>query len=163
MLQFFFLTCILHLCYLFILSYFLLNIFFIYILNVIPFLSFPSENPLSPPPPPAPQHTHSHSWSWHFPILGHRTFTGPRASPPIDDQLGHPLLHMKLEPQVLHVLSVIAGLVSVDPYGSRLLDSVGFCEVSLTSLDPSILPLPLPEDSQSAAYGCLHQHSSATG
>jgi hypothetical protein len=100
MLQFFFLTCILHLCYLFILSYFLLNIFFIYILNVIPFLSFPSENPLSPPPPPAPQHTHSHSWSWHFPILGHRTFTGPRASPPIDGRLGHLLLHIWLEPQV---------------------------------------------------------------
>jgi hypothetical protein len=26
--------------------------------------------------------------------------TGPRASPPIDDQLGHPLLHMQLEPQI---------------------------------------------------------------
>jgi hypothetical protein len=40
------------------------------------------------------------SWSWHSPILGHRIFTGPRASPPIDDQLGHPLLHMQLEPWV---------------------------------------------------------------
>jgi hypothetical protein len=29
---------------------FLLDIFFIYILNIIPFPSFPSENPLSPPP-----------------------------------------------------------------------------------------------------------------
>ena len=29
---------------------FLLNIFFIYISNVIPFPSFPSENPLSPTP-----------------------------------------------------------------------------------------------------------------
>jgi hypothetical protein len=27
----------------------LLDIFFIYIINVIPFSSFPSENPLSPP------------------------------------------------------------------------------------------------------------------
>jgi hypothetical protein len=27
-----------------------------------------------------------------------KTFTGPRASPPIDDQLDHPLLHMQLEP-----------------------------------------------------------------
>jgi hypothetical protein len=26
--------------------------------------------------------------------------TGPRASPPIDDQLGHPLLHMQLDPPV---------------------------------------------------------------
>ena len=40
------------------------------------------------------------SWSWHFPILGHRTFTGARAAPPIDDRLGHPLLHIQLEPQV---------------------------------------------------------------
>ena len=41
---------------------------------------------LTKPPSPA-------SWPWHYPILGHRTFTGPKASPPIDDQLGHPLLH----------------------------------------------------------------------
>jgi hypothetical protein len=27
---------------------------------------------------------------------GHRTFTGPRASLPIDNQLGHSLLHMQL-------------------------------------------------------------------
>jgi hypothetical protein len=32
--------------------------------------------------------------------LGHRTFTGPRASPPIEDWLGYPLLHIKQEPQV---------------------------------------------------------------
>jgi hypothetical protein len=38
------------------------------------------------------------SWPWHSPTLGHRTFTGPRAPPPIDDRLGHPLLHMQLEP-----------------------------------------------------------------
>jgi hypothetical protein len=37
---------------------FLLDIFFIYISNVIPFPSFPSENP----PSLAPQPTHSHSW-----------------------------------------------------------------------------------------------------
>jgi hypothetical protein len=71
----------------------LLDIFFTYISNIIPFPSFPSENPLSPPPPLAHPPTHSHSWSWHSPILRHRTFTGPRASPPIDDRLGHPLLH----------------------------------------------------------------------
>jgi hypothetical protein len=56
--------------------------------------------PLSPFPPPPPQPTHSCSQSWHSPILGHRTFTGPRASPSIDDWLGHPLLHLQLEPQV---------------------------------------------------------------
>jgi hypothetical protein len=44
------------------------------------------------PNPPTPA-----SWPQHSPILGHRTFTGSRASPLIDDQLGHPLLHMQLE------------------------------------------------------------------
>jgi hypothetical protein len=32
--------------------------------------------------------------------MGHRIFTGLKASPPIDDRLGHPLLHIQLEPQV---------------------------------------------------------------
>jgi hypothetical protein len=63
------------------------------------FLVSPRKNPYPLPPPPAPQPTHSHSWSWHS-ILGHRAFTGPRASPPIDDRLGHPLLHIQLEPHV---------------------------------------------------------------
>jgi hypothetical protein len=54
---------------------------------------FPLWKPLIPSPftlltnSPTPA-----SWPWHSPILGHRTFTGPRASPPIDDQLGHLLL-----------------------------------------------------------------------
>jgi hypothetical protein len=34
--------------------FFLLDTFFIYISNVIPFSNFPSENPLSPPPPLPP-------------------------------------------------------------------------------------------------------------
>ena len=37
---------------------------------------------------------------WHSPTLWHWAFTGPRASPPIDAQQGHPLLHMQLEPWV---------------------------------------------------------------
>jgi hypothetical protein len=41
------------------------------------------------------------SWLWHSPVLGHIIFAGPRASPPIDGQLGHPLLHMQLETQAL--------------------------------------------------------------
>jgi hypothetical protein len=92
----------------FIFSSFLLDIFFIYISNVNPFPSFPSENPLIPscllllPNPPTPT-----SWPWHSPILGHRTFTEPRVSPPIDDRLGHPLLHMHLEPWVPHVFGRI--------------------------------------------------------
>ena len=62
-----------------------------------PFLISPPKIPYPLPPPPVLQPNHSHSWSWYSPILGHRAFTGPRASPPTDDQLGHPLLHMQLE------------------------------------------------------------------
>jgi hypothetical protein len=59
------------------------------------------ESPLYPPsallhnlPIPA-------SWPWHSPVEGHMIFTRPRASPLIDGQLGHPLLHMQLEIQAL--------------------------------------------------------------
>jgi hypothetical protein len=58
-----------------------------------PKISYPLPLPMLPNPPtpiPGPG----------SPILGQRTFTGPRATPPIDDWLGHPLLHMQLEPQV---------------------------------------------------------------
>ena len=62
-----------------------------------PFLVFPLKIPYLLTPPPASQPTHS-IFVGNFPILGHRTFTGPKASSPIDDSLGRPLLHMKLEP-----------------------------------------------------------------
>jgi hypothetical protein len=45
---------------------------------------------LNKPPTPV-------SWPWHSPTLGHRAFTRPRTSHPIDDQLIHPLIHMQLE------------------------------------------------------------------
>jgi hypothetical protein len=63
------------------------------------FLVSPPKTPYSLPPSPAHQ-THSLPLprSWHSTILGHRTFTGSRTSPPIDDQRGHSLLHMQLEP-----------------------------------------------------------------
>jgi hypothetical protein len=82
--------------------YFLLNVFFIYISNVILFPSFTSKTPY--PSAPAPLLTNQPtpaSWPWHSPTLEHRAFTGPRASSPIDVWLGHPLLHMWLEPWVL--------------------------------------------------------------
>jgi hypothetical protein len=44
---------------LFFLLFFKLNIFFIYISNVIPFSNLPSKNTLSPPPAPQPTHSHS--------------------------------------------------------------------------------------------------------
>jgi F0F1-type ATP synthase membrane subunit a len=59
------------------LSFFLLDIFFIYISNIIPFASFPSKTPLSLPPPPAQQPTHSLFLALAIPYTGtynlHRT------------------------------------------------------------------------------------------
>jgi hypothetical protein len=68
---------------------FLLDTLFIYISNGIPFPGFPSRNLLSHPSSPCfyegmPYPPTSISLIWHFPTLGHRAFTGPRASPPID-------------------------------------------------------------------------------
>jgi hypothetical protein len=45
-------------CFYFFKYNFFLDIFFIYISNVIPFSSFPSENPSSSSPLPVPQTTH---------------------------------------------------------------------------------------------------------
>jgi hypothetical protein len=81
----------------FIVFNFLLDIFFIYISNVIPFPGIPSKKTLPLPPPHAYQPTHSHFLAQSIPYIGHRTFTGPRAFPPIDDRLDHPLLHIQLE------------------------------------------------------------------
>jgi hypothetical protein len=57
--------------------------------------------PLIPSPIPLPLSLLTNlltptSWPWHSPTQGHRAFTGPRASPHIDDLLGHPLLHIQL-------------------------------------------------------------------
>jgi hypothetical protein len=102
------------------------DIFFIYISNVIPFSSFPSEKPISPLAFSDPQPTHFHSQSWPSPILAHRTFTGARAFPPIDGQLGHPKLHIQLEPHVppcvfclfVCFFVLIGGLVPRSPGGT---------------------------------------------
>jgi hypothetical protein len=51
-----------------------------------PLFWFPLQNP--PIPSLFPLLTNSPtptSWPWDSPVLRHRTFTGPRASPPIDD------------------------------------------------------------------------------
>jgi hypothetical protein len=63
-------------------------------------------SPKSPIPSPSllPNPSISLSWPWHSPVLGHMIFTRPRASPPIDGRLGHPLLHMQLETQIWGVL-----------------------------------------------------------
>ena len=58
------------------------------------FIVPPSASVSMFPHPPTPE-----SSPWHSPTLGHQAFTGPRASPPIDVWLGHPL-HIRLEPWV---------------------------------------------------------------
>jgi hypothetical protein len=79
---------------------FSLDIFFIYISNVIPFPGFTSKKPH---PNHLPLLTNPHtpaSLSWDSHSLGHQAFSGPRASPPFVAQQGNPLLHMQLEPWV---------------------------------------------------------------
>jgi hypothetical protein len=73
---------------------FLLDIFFIYISNAI------LKVPYTFPPAPLPNPPTSNSWPLHYPVLGHMIFPRQRASPPIDGQLGHPLLHIQLETQL---------------------------------------------------------------
>ena len=63
-----------------------------------PFLVSPLKIPYPLPSRPAHQPIHSLFLALHSPILGHTAFTGPRASPPIDKPLCHPLLRMQLEP-----------------------------------------------------------------
>jgi hypothetical protein len=58
---------------------------------------FPLWKPLLLPHPMLTNLPTPTSWPWHSPILGHRAFTESRTSPPIDDWLGHPLLHMQLK------------------------------------------------------------------
>jgi hypothetical protein len=80
---------------------FLLDIYFIYISNGIPshFLVYPLKTPIPSPLLCSPTHTPVYC-SWHSPTLGHRAFTGTRASPPTGDRQVHPLLLMWLEPWV---------------------------------------------------------------
>jgi hypothetical protein len=79
-----------------------LDIFFIYISNVIPFPGLPSRNHLSHPPSmrvllhPS---THSHP-ALAFCYTGHWNNSGPRTVPPTDVRQVHPLPHMCPEPWV---------------------------------------------------------------
>jgi hypothetical protein len=70
-------------------KFFFLDIFYLHF-KCFSFPSFPSENPLFFPIPLLTNPPIPASWPWYSPVLGHRTFRGTRASPPIDDQLGHP-------------------------------------------------------------------------
>ena len=92
----------------FTLSHNLRNFFFIgYFLYLhfkcYPLSWFPLQKSAIPFPLPLLSNTPTPtSWPWHSPTLGYkaRAYTGPRAFPPIDEQQGHPLLHIQLEPRV---------------------------------------------------------------
>lgn len=83
----------------------LLDIFYVHF-KFFPFPGFPSGNYLSHPPSCcfyecAPPLTHSlppTTPPWNSLTLENQAFTELRASPPIDAQQGHLLLHMQLEP-----------------------------------------------------------------
>jgi hypothetical protein len=59
--------------------FFFFDILFIYISHLIPFLGFPTANPLSHVPSPC-FYEGSPYPPWHSPTLGHLVFTGPRTS-----------------------------------------------------------------------------------
>jgi hypothetical protein len=112
---------------------FLLDIFFIYISNAIPKVPYTLPHTLLTNP----------LWTWHFPVLGHIIFARPRASPPIDGQLGHPLLHMQVETQargggywLVHIVVPLIGLQTpLDPWVLSLAPSLGaLCSIQSTSV-----------------------------
>ena len=53
------------------------------------------------------------SWPCPSSVMGHRTFTGPRTSPPIDDQRDHPLLEPWVPPCVFFDWWFIQGALGV--------------------------------------------------
>jgi hypothetical protein len=80
-----------------------------------------SPKPPIPYPRPDPQPTHSCFLALAFPWLGHMIFAVPRASPPIDGWLHHPLLHMQLQTQLWGVLVssyCCSSYMVADPFSS---------------------------------------------
>ena len=74
------------------------------------------------------------SWPWHSPILGHRIFARPRASPPTDGWLGHPLLHKQLETWALGVLVRFLKRMVMCIWGIPWIYEISLCLVALTNL-----------------------------
>jgi hypothetical protein len=56
-----------------------------------------SQKSLIPSPALLPYPPTHLPWPWRSPVLGHIIFARPRASPPNDGRVGHPVLHMQLE------------------------------------------------------------------
>jgi hypothetical protein len=81
--------------------FFFFGLFFHFLIRYFLHLHFKCypKSPLYPLPALLPNQATPSSWPWHSTILGHMIFAQPRASPPIDGQLGHPLLHIQLKTQ----------------------------------------------------------------
>jgi hypothetical protein len=109
------------------------NLFVIRYFLHLHFKCYP-PNPLYPSPALLPNTPTPASWPWHSPVLGHMIFTRPRASPPIDGLLGHPLLHMQLETHLwgwgeywlVHIVVPLIGLQTpLAPWVLPLAPSLG--------------------------------------
>jgi hypothetical protein len=88
------------------------------------------QSPLQHPPTLLPNPPTPTSWPWHSPVLGHMIFARPRASPPVDGQLGHPLLHVQLETWSLGVM-----VSSNCCFSYRVTDSfISLCTFSSSSI-----------------------------
>ena len=143
---------------------FLLDIFFIYISNAIPISGFPSENSLFHPAipcfyevVPAPTHSLLASQSWNSPILEHWSFTGPRASLPID--VRHLLLHKCLEPWVPPCIHFGWWFSSWALYGVWLIDIVPPMGLQTHSAPSGLfLTPPLGTLCSSPMVGCEHPY-----
>jgi hypothetical protein len=79
------------------------RLFFIRYFHHLQFKCYP-KSPLYPRPTLLSNSPTPPSWPWYSPVLGHIIFAKPRASPPNDGKLGHPLLHMQLETGALGIL-----------------------------------------------------------
>jgi hypothetical protein len=114
----------------------------------------PPRYPLSHPPPPASMRVCTHSPTpASLPsqslTLGHRVFTGPRASSPIDARQGHPLLHIQLEPWISPCLLLYWWF---RPWELWLVDIVVLPMGLQTPSTPSVLSLTPPLGTKWLAY-----------
>jgi hypothetical protein len=109
------------LIYIFLILYiYLLDMFSFHISNVILSPNFPFQNPPIPSPSPLLTNTPTPaSLSWHPPILGHQVFTGPRASPLIDDKTILCYIY-SWSHESLHVYTLVGGLIPVSSGGTGL-------------------------------------------
>jgi hypothetical protein len=98
------------------------------------------------PPSPSPLLTNiptPASWPWHSPTLGHRAFTGPRASPPLDDREDLLCSICSWSHESHHVYSSVGGLVPGSSGGYWLVHIVVLMGLKIPSA-PWVFSLAFP-------------------